>query len=122
MCLRLPILFVVVLAAGPLVAAPRLKPERPKTPSLIGTTWSGNTFEMKTMVLEFQADGQVNVTYNGNRVDHCGWSQEGEAVHVEINSAYLKFDGKFKEGRIVGRCHNVAGSEWDATLTPVRKD
>lgn len=116
---RLPILLVVLLAV-PLAAAPRIKTKT--VPSLVGTAWSGNTWEKQTMVFEFHADGQINVTYNGAPVKDCAWKQDGESVHVEINNKYLEFDGKLQDGKVVGHCHNVAGTQWDVVLTPVNKD
>lgn len=111
----------LVLVAIPVGAAPALKPVN-KAPSLVGTTWSGNSFENQTMVLEFAADGQVAVTYNGNPVANTAWKQDGDKIYFSLNSKYCEFDGKYNEGRIVGQCYNVAGNRWDVTLTQVKSD
>jgi hypothetical protein len=112
---------LTVLIAIPVGAAPALKPVN-KTPSLVGTTWSGNSFENQTMTLEFAADGQVAVTYNGAGVANTDWKQDGEKIYFSLNSKYCEFDGKYVEGRIVGQCYNVAGNRWDVTLTRVKSD
>lgn len=112
------ILLVLLAVAVPVFAAPALKPAN-MTPSLVGTTWSGNSFEKQTMVLEFAADGQVTITYNGNPVANTTWKQDGEKIYFSMNSKYCEFDGKYNEGRIVGQCYNVAGNRWDVTLTRV---
>jgi hypothetical protein len=112
---------LVLIAAAPVLAAPALKPVN-KVPSLVGTTWSGNSFENQTMTLEFAADGQVTVTYNGNPVANTSWKQDGEKVHFSLNNNYCEFDGKYVEGRIVGQCYNIAGNRWDVTLTRVTPD
>src|SRR5262249_3197851 len=116
-CSRIAMVLILFVAV-PLIAAPALKPVN-KTPSLVGTTWTGNSFEKQSIVLEFAADGQVAVTYNGNPVANTEWKQDGDKVHFSLNSKYCEFDGKFVEGRIVGQCYNVAGNRWDVTLTRV---
>jgi hypothetical protein len=112
---------LIVIPAIPVFAAPALKPAN-KTPSLVGTTWSGNSFEKQTMILEFAADGQVVVTYNGSPVANTSWKQDGDKIYFSLNSKYCEFDGKYVEGRIVGQCYNVAGNRWDVTLTRVTPD
>jgi hypothetical protein len=113
---------VVVAFACTAVAAPRLPAEKNKVRSLIGTTWTGISFEKREMVFEFQADGKVAVTYNGAPVANAGWKQDGEAIYFQLNMGYCEFDGKLKGDRIEGGCHNVAGLQWDVVLTPVAKD
>jgi hypothetical protein len=112
---------LVLSATAPAFAAPALKAVN-KAPSLVGTTWSGNSFESQTMVLEFAADGQVTVTYNGGPVANTSWKQDGEKVHFSMNSNYCEFEGKYVEGRIIGQCYNIAGNRWDVTLNRVTPD
>jgi hypothetical protein len=110
------------LIALPTWAAPRLPDEKPKVRSLIGTKWTGNSYEGREIVLEFLDDGNVNVTYNGARIENAGWKQDGNKVWFQLNKNYCEFDGLLKGDRIEGRCHNIANTQWDVTLTPVPKD
>jgi hypothetical protein len=113
---------VAILIAVPGLAAPKLKPEAKKVPDLLGTTWTGNSFEKQTMVLEFQADGVLVATYNGGAVANATWRQDGGKVYFSLNSKYCEFDGKFVGGKVEGQCYNVAGTRWDVTLTKVVRD
>jgi hypothetical protein len=110
-----PLLFL--LLALPLFAAPQLKPEKPKVPSLVGSIWTGNSFEKQTIVIEFIAADQVKITYNGGVCQNPAWKQEGERVYFSMNSKYCEFEGKYINGKIEGRCFNVVGTRWDVTLT-----
>ena len=50
---------LAVVAAGPLLAAPRLKPEKPTAPPLAGTSWAGKSAEGWDMTIDFAADGKM---------------------------------------------------------------
>jgi hypothetical protein len=112
----------VALISLPAVAAPQLKPEKNKFPSLAGSTWSGNTFEKQTMVLAFGKEGQVTITYNGGPVQNTNWKQDGEKVCFSMNDKYCEFDGKIVGDRIEGECYNVAKTRWNVTLTRTTQD
>jgi hypothetical protein len=118
---RLWPIVLFLLCAAHAMAAPRLPDEKPKARSLVGTTWTGNSFEKREIVLEFLADGKVNVTYNEAKVENAGWKQDGEKIWFQLNKNYCEFNGVLKGDRVEGQCHNVAGTRWDVVLTPVAK-
>jgi hypothetical protein len=118
---QLLVAICAILLGSPAWAAPRLPDEKPKVRSLVGTTWTGNSFEKREIVLEFLADGNVNVTYNEAKVENAGWKQDGEKIWFQLNKNYCEFNGVLKGDRVEGQCHNVAGTRWDVVLTPVAK-
>lgn len=107
---------VLGLFAIPALGAPQLKPENKRVGSLIGTTWSGNSFEMQTMTFTFKADGQIVAVYNGGLIKESSWHQEGEKIFIAINNNYLKFEGKVVGDKIEGECFNVACQRWKVTM------
>ena len=111
---------LAVVAAGPLLAAPRLKPEKPTAPPLAGTSWAGKTAEGWDMTIDFAADGKMTVSYNGSSYNRAGWKQDGDRVYYEMNDRYCEFEGKFVGGAIEGETHNVRGRRWPTTLTRIR--
>lgn len=115
-------MMLITFNALPLLAAPQLKPRANKFQSLVGTTWTGNSFEKQTMVFEFASDGRVTVTYNGGPIADAGWTQSGDKIYFQLNKRYCEFDGKLSGDRIVGQCYNVAGNRWDVTLTQAVRD
>ena len=110
----------VVLFAGPLLAAPRLKPEKPVAPPLAGTSWAGKTAEGWDMTIDFTADGTMTVSYNGNSYNRASWKQDGDKVYYEMNDRYCEFVGKMTGDAIEGESHNVAGKQWTTRLTRIR--
>jgi hypothetical protein len=104
-----------------ILAAPQLKPVK-KHPSLVGTAWTGNSFEKQTMTFEFGPGGQVTAMYNGAPVKAASWKQDGDKIWFELNNKYCEFDGKIVGDRIEGQCHNVAGTRWDVVLTKWIRD
>lgn len=118
--LALPIIFI--LAAGPVLAAPRLKPRTPPVAPLAGTSWAGKTAEGWDMTIDFAADGKMTVSYNGNSFTRASWRQDGDKVYYEMNERYCEFNGKFVRGAIEGESHNVRGRTWTTRLTRVARD
>jgi hypothetical protein len=115
---RLASILVVGLAVGPGWAAPKLKPKQPEAPSLVGTTWVGVTSDSGgPLVLEFRADGELAVTYNGRPTPDCGWRQDGDKVYYHMNKQYLEFNGKVIGDKLEGTSHNRAGKVWETALT-----
>jgi hypothetical protein len=112
---------VAVFLGMPCTAAPQLKPER-RFPSLVGSAWTGNSYEKQTMTFEFGADGQVTVMYNGSPIKAASWKQDGDKIWFELNNKYCEFNGKIVGDRIEGQCHNVAGTRWDVVLTKWIRD
>jgi hypothetical protein len=112
---------LATLLAVTATAAPRLKPEK-KAQSLVGTAWTGNSYEKQTMTFEFGPDGTVVAHYNGTHVKAASWKQDGDKVWFELNNKYCEFDGKIVGDRIEGQCHNVAGTRWDVVLTKWVRD
>jgi hypothetical protein len=111
---------VLVFLASPLLAAPRLKPEKPVAPPLAGTSWVGKTAEGWDMTIDFAADGNMTVSYNGNSYNRASWRQEGDKVYYEMNDRYCEFEGKMTSDAIEGESHNVAGKRWTTNLTRLR--
>jgi hypothetical protein len=111
---------LVILAAAPVVAAPRLKPEKPTAPPLAGTSWAGKTAEGWDMKIDFAADGKMTVSYNGSSYNRASWRQEGEKIYYEMNDRYCEFEGKFAGDAIDGETHNVVGKRWTTNLTRFR--
>jgi hypothetical protein len=122
MCRRNLVAVLATFITAQLLAAPQLKPLANTFQSLVGTTWTGNSFEKQTMVFEFASDGRVTVTYNGGPIADAGWTQAGDKIYFQLNKRYCEFDGKLIGDRIVGQCYNVAGARWDVTLTPVVRE
>lgn len=118
-----PIVVLTLLAAGPLVAAPRLKPRTPPAvPPLAGTAWAGKTAEGWDMTIEFQAEGKMAVSYNGASYNRASWKQDGEKVYFEMNDKYCEFDGKLAGDTIEGESRNVTGKTWSTKLSKVVRD
>ena len=115
----MPAVLVVVLA-GVVLAAPRLRPEAPAAPSLVGTSWAGKTAEGWDMTIDFAADGKMTVTYNGTSYTRASWTQDGDKVYYEMNDRYCEFNGKLAGDTITGETHNVRERRWATTLTRVR--
>jgi hypothetical protein len=113
-------LVVALLIAAPVLAAPRLKPEKPAAPPLAGTTWTGKTAEGWDMTIDFLADGGMSVSYNKTSFTKASWKQDGDNVYYEMNDRYCEFEGKFVGDTIEGQTHNVAGRRWDTRLTRVK--
>jgi len=113
---------LAVLVAGPLAAAPRLKPEKKEVPSLAGTSWAGKTAEGWDMTIDFAADGKMTVSYNGSSYAKASWSQEGDKVYYEMNDRYCEFNGKFVGDAIEGDTHNIRGRTWATKLTRTVRD
>jgi hypothetical protein len=110
----------VALFTGPLVAAPRLKAEKPAAPPLAGTSWAGKTAEGWDMTIAFAADGKMTVSYNGSSYNRASWRQDADKVYYEMNDRYCEFDGKFAGDAIDGESHNVVGKRWTTHLTRIR--
>jgi hypothetical protein len=111
---------VLALVAVPTAAAPQLKPEAKKVPSLAGTSWAGQTAEGWSMTIDFAADGKMTYSYKGNSYTRASWKQEGDKVYWEKNDKYCEFNGKLAGDRIDGESHNVTGKKWATNLTRVR--
>jgi hypothetical protein len=111
---------LAVLPTGPLLAAPRLKPETKEATPLAGTSWAGKTAEGWDMTIDFAAEGKMTVSYNGSSYDRASWKQDGEKVYYEMNDRYCEFDGKISSDTIDGETHNVRGKRWTTTLTRIR--
>ncbi|MBO0700166.1 MAG: hypothetical protein J2P46_17335 [Zavarzinella sp.] len=116
-----PLVLVALLVAVPVLAAPRLKPEK-KVPSIAGTSWAGQTAEGQAMTIEFMADGTMNVTYGGNSFNRATWKQDGDKIFWEMNDHYCEFNGKLTGDAITGDSHNVKGRVWETKLTRVTKE
>jgi hypothetical protein len=116
---RVPIFILTLLVGSPLAAAPRLKPDKPTVPALVGTSWAGKTAEGWDMTIDFQADGKMTVSYRGSSYNVAGWRQDGEKVYYEMNNKYCEFEGKFVDGAIEGETHNVTGKVWTTRLTKI---
>src|SRR5947209_5944369 len=99
---------VALLVAVPVVAAPRLKPEK-KVPSIAGTSWAGVTAEGDAMTIDFAADGAMTVSYNGTSFNRASWKQDGDKIYWEMNDRYCEFNGKLSGDTITGDSHNVKG-------------
>jgi hypothetical protein len=112
---------VAVLAAVPVLAAPRLKPEK-AVPSIAGTTWAGQTAEGDAMTIDFAPDGGMTVSYNGMSFNRASWKQDGDKIYYEMNERYCEFNGKLAEDTISGDSHNIKGRSWETKLTRVAKD
>jgi hypothetical protein len=108
--------------AGPLGAAPRLKPEKQDVPSLAGSSWAGKTAEGWDMTIDFAAHGRMTVSYNGSSYTKASWSQEGDKVYYEMNDRYCEFNGKLSGDAITGDSHNVKGRTWETKMTRLAKD
>ena len=111
---------LAVLAAAPVPAAPRLKPEKPTAPPLAGTSWLGKTAEGWDMTIDFAAGGTMTVSYNKTSFNKASWRQDGDKVYFEMNDRYCEFDGKFVGDAIEGQSHNVAGRKWETRLTRIK--
>jgi hypothetical protein len=117
---RSALVVLAVLVAGPVLAAPRLKDEKPVAPPLAGTSWTGKTAEGWDMTIEFVDGGGMKVTYNQMTFTKASWRQDGDKVYYEMNERYCEFEGKFAGDDIEGQTHNVAGRQWDTRLTRVK--
>ncbi|AYF96809.1 hypothetical protein [Protaetiibacter intestinalis] len=66
---------------------------------LVGTTWSGTDSDGDTWTLEFQEDGTVGLTYDGNSFDDGTdtWSESGGTltVHIEFSDGPVELTGAF---------------------------
>jgi hypothetical protein len=118
----LPVLVLLLLIAGPVAAAPRLKPEKPSTPPLADTSWAGKTLEGWDMTIDFEADGRMTVSYRGSSFKVASWRQEGPKVYYEMNNKYCEFEGKFVDGAIDGETRNVTGKVWSTRLTKIVRE
>lgn len=116
----IPVVAVALLMGGAL-AAPRLKPDKPAAPSVVGTSWAGKTAEGWDMTIDFAADGKMTVTYNGMSYTRASWKQDGDKVYYEMNDRYCEFEGKLAGDTITGETHNVRERRWATTLTRVRE-
>ena len=116
--IRLASFLVVALAAGPGWAAPKLKPKAPDAPVLVGTRWVGVTSDSGgPLILDFKADGELAVSYNGRPTPDCGWSQDGDKIYYHMNKKYLEFNGRVNGDKLDGTSHNRAGKVWETSLT-----
>jgi hypothetical protein len=115
----LPLL--ALLLAGPIGAAPQLKPEK-KVPSIAGTSWAGQTAEGQPMTIDFAADGTMTVSYNGNSFNRASWKQDADKIYWEMNDKYCEFNGKLVGDTIAGESHNVKGRTWETKMTRIAKD
>jgi hypothetical protein len=111
---------LLLITASPLVAAPRLKPEKPVAPPLAGTSWAGKTAEGWDTTVAFAADGKMTVSYNGSSYNRASWRQDGDKVYYEMNDRYCEFEGKFAGDAIEGESHNVVRKRWTTHLTRIR--
>jgi hypothetical protein len=117
---RRTLVVIAVLIAAPVLAAPRLKEQKPAAPPLAGTSWVGKTAEGWDMTIDFLADGGMRVSYNQTSFTKASWKQDGEKVYYEMNDRYCEFEGKFVGEAIEGQTRNVAGRRWDTRLTRVK--
>ena len=117
---RHAVVLLSLVVAVPILAAPRLRPEKSDAPTLAGTSWAGKTAEGWDMTIDFAADGKMTVSYNGMSYNRASWKQDGDKVSYEMNDRYCEFNGKFVGDAIEGQSHNVAGRKWETRLTRVR--
>jgi hypothetical protein len=113
---------LALLVAVPVLAAPRLKPEKKDAPSLAGTSWAGKTAEGWDMTIDFAAEGKMTVSYNGASYNRASWRQDGDRVYYEMNDRYCEFNGKFVGDAIDGDTQNVRGRTWSTRLTRIVRD
>jgi hypothetical protein len=119
---RHTVALLALIVAAPILAAPRLKPEKTDAPALAGTSWAGKTAEGWDMTVDFAADGKMTVSYNGTSYNRASWKQDGDKVYYEMNDRYCEFNGKFRGDAIEGDSHNVRGRAWSTRLTRVVRD
>jgi hypothetical protein len=90
---------------------------------LTGTTWSGVDSDGDATTFEFEADGTVALTFNGEAFDDASdtWSQSGNAVTVNV---YFNdtIGTAVYTGNISGESLNLTakgedGSSWTLPLT-----
>jgi len=66
---------------------------------LAGTSWSGTDSDGDTWGLEFQSDGTVGLTYDGNSFDDDTdvWAQAGDTVtvHIEFTDGPIDLIGQY---------------------------
>src|SRR5262245_11781381 len=99
---RLLLLGIVFVSAIAAYGAPALKPLPNKAMPLAGTTWVGQTAEGWEMMIEFVADGSMNVSYKTTNFKTATWTQDGEKIYWEMNKKYCEFNGKLSGDNIEG--------------------
>jgi len=67
---------------------------------LAGTTWTGTDSDGDMWGLEFQSDGTVGLTYNGDGFDDAGdvWAQAGDTVtiHIGFDDGDIEMIGQYE--------------------------
>ena len=107
---------LLAVPARPLYDPPVPPQAPPLYINLTGTTWYGWTYERDHMALTFEAGGKIRWSHSGNSYTTGSWSQDGNAVYIEMNKKYCEFKGHIQGDAITGGWSNIVGTRWSNPL------
>jgi hypothetical protein len=89
--------------------------DRPLTPSLEGTVWSGTDSDGRYYVFRFKAASRLAYTSPTGTFDKSGdtWTQRGATITLTFNSGYAVYKGSIVGNDMGGRASNVVGKKWE---------
>lgn len=89
---------------------------------LTGTTWGGTDSDGDTWTFEFQADGTVGLTYNGDGFDDATdtWTLAGSTLTIRVvgSDSQYDFTGTYDGGTSIPMNGTYSGGTFTVTLTP----
>jgi hypothetical protein len=95
-------------------AAAAAAPASGGPPSIQGSTWVGETLDThQRLSLHFEPGGVLDFfshAMDGRR--NGAWTQDGAAVHLDMNKGYVKYDGIIAGDRMSGNALNKLGAQW----------
>jgi hypothetical protein len=89
---------------------------------LAGTTWGGTDSDGDTWAFEFQNDGTVGLTYNGDFFDDATdtWTLDGTnlSIHIVGSDSDFDFAGPYDGGSSIPLTGTYSGGTFTVTVTP----
>lgn len=94
----------------------------PTSGDLTGTTWGGTDSDGDTWAFEFQDDGTVGLTYNGDFFDDATdtWNVAGSTltIHIVGSDSDFDFTGPYDGGTSIPLNGTYEGGTFTVTITP----